>query len=63
MHSSQSSTASIRAVGGDDAVVEAVVAVHDRRRALLGNVGRQLIVDLVDVGQAVRRRVTSRAAW
>ena len=48
MQSSQSTTAAISPAGREDHVVEPVVAVDDRRRPLLGDPGRETLVDLVD---------------
>ena len=51
MHSSQSRTAEIVASAAEHAVVEPVVAVDDRGRALLGDLARERVVGLVHRGQ------------
>ncbi len=57
VHSSQSTTAATSPAGVEDHVVEAVVAVDDRRRPLLGDPRREAAVDVVDQLQLARLRL------
>ena len=56
VHSSQSSTAATSLRDVDDAVAEAIVAVHDRGAVLRRAGAPQLLLDLVDDRELARAR-------